>query len=354
MNTQDQDAVGSAENIVIERTLWSRAEGLMRRWFRIVGWAFAMAIVTGMITYLRPREYRATAIFAVQEAASTQTGLLQLAAQAGLAPTAGTTESPQFYADLLGSAELMQTVVTVEYRSSKVMDFEGSLIEYYHASGQTTEEKILDAIERLRGDITITLNRLTGVIALKVDLHAPELSAQVARRFIDRLNDYNVNRRQSQARAEREFLEVRVAAAQRELAAAEDSLVAFYANNRLFADSPELTSQAARLQRRVQMLQQIYLSLSQGFENAKIGEVRTTPVINVLQDPVLLVETKGRGTIRNSIVAGFLGLVLVAGITLLSDEMAYARSAGRQDLRSFLATTAELLSRLNLRRSGTR
>jgi len=89
--------------------------------------------------------------------------------------------------------------------------------------------------------------------------------------------------RQSQAAAERGFTEERMAEAQEELRAAENELQRFLQNNRQFQNSPELVFQHDRLQRRVAMRQQVYTSLVQSYEQARIDEVPNTPVITVVE-----------------------------------------------------------------------
>ena len=92
--------------------------------------------------------------------------------------------------------------------------------------------------------------------------------------------------RQSQAAAERAFIETRLAEVQDSLRAAEDRLERFLESNRQWAGSAELTFQRDRIQRQVVMQQQVFTSLAEAHEQARIGEVRNTPVITVVERPV--------------------------------------------------------------------
>ena len=77
----------------------------------------------------------------------------------------------------------------------------------------------------------------------------------------------------------------RLQEARKELDSAEDALQQFLEDNRTYQDSPRLVVQEARLQRRVDLLQQVYLTLAQSYERARIDEARNTPVINIIDSP---------------------------------------------------------------------
>src|SRR5207245_1573905 len=160
---------------------------------------------------------------------------------------------------------------------------------------------------------------LTGVVRLEVHTRDEALSAEMANRFIQLVNDYNLKRRQSQAGAERQFIEGRLAQAAGELSSAEESLAVFYRHNRRFQDSPDLAAREAQLQRRVTLRQQLYITLSQNYEAARIDEVRNTPVITIVESPVGLVAPRPRQTVAKVFVMTFLGFVVTAFAAYLHD-----------------------------------
>ena len=89
---------------------------------------------------------------------------------------------------------------------------------------------------------------------------------------------------------------------------------AFLQANRRYEDSPELTFQQERLQRTISLRQQVYTGLVQALDEARIAEVRDTPVITVLQAPYLPPGPDD----RSLLLAIALGLVLggMAGVVL--------------------------------------
>jgi uncharacterized protein involved in exopolysaccharide biosynthesis len=90
------------------------------------------------------------------------------------------------------------------------------------------------------------------------------------------VNRFNQDTRESQAGATRRFVEVQVAETEGELHNAEDSLREFRTRNRR-TDTPELQFEDGRLQRQVQIQQDLYISLRQQYESARIQEVQQYP-----------------------------------------------------------------------------
>jgi uncharacterized protein involved in exopolysaccharide biosynthesis len=267
-----------------------------------------------------------------------QAGLGQLASQLGLTGPRVSTGSPQFYADLLSSREVLKDVVTTSYQALEG----GNLLQYFKIKADGTNRPILRALRRIGGLYLVRTDRLTGVVHLEVHTTNESLSAGVALRFLELLNDYNLRRRQSQAKAEREFIEERLTQAAGNLSSAEDSVATFYGHNRRFQDSPELTAREARLQRQVTLRQQLYVNLSQNYEAARIEEVRNTPVITVVEHPGALVVPRPRGTIVRVLLAVFLTFAVTAFFAYLADYLGRARGAAPTDYDEFVRLRGDL------------
>jgi hypothetical protein len=99
-------------------------------------------------------------------------------------------------------------------------------------------------------------------------------------------------------------------------------LKTFLQNNLTYQGSPRLQLEFARLQRHVDLVQQVYVTLSQEYEQARIQEVRNTPVITIVDRP----EASAHHSIRLS-TAGLLGLV--AGL-IMAAMAAFIREYGQR------------------------
>jgi uncharacterized protein involved in exopolysaccharide biosynthesis len=342
----DDSTVSQVDASEGEVSLWSYANVLLRRRFLVLGLPLTTGLLVGILSLLSPREYTASASFVPQEPASAQAGLGQLASQFGLAAPRALTSSPQFYADLLLSQDLLREVVMTTYPTSEGARPGRDLLQYFRLESRDREADITLAVKGLRGILTVRTDRVTGVVRFDIHTRMRELSVQIADRFLELINDYNLRRRQSQARAEREFVEQRLALAQDALAAGEEALSEFSGRNRRFADAPKLVAEEARLQRQVSLRQQLYVSLAQSYEAAKIEEVRNTPVITVVERPAGFVEPRSRGVVRNTTLALLIGGFLAVALAFVSENLTSAGKRGSHDFLEFVALWRKMIADL--------
>lgn len=266
------------------------------------------------VSLILPHSYTATASFTPESSERTENQISRLAGLAGQfgisVPTGGVGQSPQFYADLLRSRGVLEETVVTEYRLPAEGEEEHrrqDLVTILEIEEATRAKSVELAMERLRDDMLgVSTDPETGVVDISVTTHWPELSHQVSERLLELVNRFNLESRQSQAAAEREFIEGQVAKSESALRAAEDSLKRFLQQNRRYEDSPELGFQYERLQRRVNLRQQVFISLSESYERAKMDEVRNTPVITIVESP----DEPARPDRRRLLLKGFLGLTL--------------------------------------------
>jgi uncharacterized protein involved in exopolysaccharide biosynthesis len=119
-------------------------------------------------------------------------------------------------------------------------------------------------------------------------------------------------------------VEQQAAAADTALRIAENQMQAFLQRNRSIAGSPELTLEQDRLQRAVILRQTILTTLLQRREEARVKEVRDTPVITVVESPQLPVTGEPRRSamkaIIGSLIAAGFGLVLALTLEALSAD----------------------------------
>lgn len=322
---QLQSHTGPVSPEDVEVSLWSFGSALLRHRRLIAGLAVAFAAVAILYATVAPRQYTASAKFAPQERPTSESGLGSLASQLGLGSGRSTTNSPQFYSDLLVSREVLRDVVRTEFTVPGEKPFTGDLVAWFAITGADTDDETSRAVTAVRKRMTTMADR-NGVVSVEFHSRAPALSLQVVNRLLTLVNDFNLSRRQSQARAERSFVEQRVDTARKQLKAAEDALVAFFERNRVI-QSPMAQAISQRLQREVTVRQQLFLTLSQSYESAKIEEVRNTPVVTVLERPEGFVSKKPRRVVQKAVLALLLGVVL--GVVV-----AFVREFGGRKRRS--------------------
>lgn len=251
------------------------------RW--IVSGAAALALLVTAVTVLAPTRYQARASFMPQTSATaSRSSAERLAAQLG---GTGLATDARFYADLLTTRRVLEAVADSQYAIPSENDtVRGTLADLYGVESPSTVTRRRAAAGRLREDLDVRSSP-TEIVELTVRAAHPELAEQIARRLLEQVNEFNLNTRQSQAAAERAFIEERLTATETDLLAAEDSLESFLTSNRQWQTSPHLIFRHEHLQREVARYEALYTNLRQSYEQARVEEVRNTPVITVIETP---------------------------------------------------------------------
>ena len=342
------------------------ANALLRRRRLLIVLPLLAAMMFVGITILRGPRYNAESLFMLKTSPAASSNLAGLAAQFGVTLTGGASgETPELYARLLASRELLESLVLTEYTvpapAGGADSLRGNLIQLLDIEGETQQRRLRTAMREVRDNTEVSTEK-TGLIRVATTSRWPDLAVQINRRMLDLLNSFHLDRRKSQASAERQFVEGRLAQSQRELAAAEATLKRFFERNRSYQSSPELAFEAARLQRMVDLRQNVHLSLAGYYEQARIDEVREMPVITIVDRPEGSVVRKSgvlTGLLLALIVGLFFAIFLIIVLEFLQRQVAkYPREYEEfRTLRASLGTAgglSALMRRAWARRSVTR
>ena len=326
---------------------------LLRRRGILVAATGTVTVLTLLVILLTPRSYTATTSFIPQMSEAGASRLAGLASQFGFrVPSESPGESPAFYSELVESREILAPLAREELtfreeEDEEVFTITGTLPDLLEMDEELDPAvRQQSAMKWLREEaVSVSTGRETGLVEVSVQTPWAGLSQLLARRILDRVNAFNLQTRQSRAAAERTFVEDRLAEARDSLRAAEDRLEAFLESNRQFlanrSSSPELSFRHERLQRQVAMQQQVYTSLAEAYEQARIAEVRNTPVITVVESPERPVRPDSRqGVLKLAlgvILGGMLGVFLAFG----QEFMHRARSQEDEEYREFSTLWAQ-------------
>jgi len=304
-----------------------------------------------LVLAILTRRYAAESDFMPNSTSLPSSSLAGIAAQFGFSAGAlgGGDESVDFYADLVKSREVMTAAVQTTYHfatdDAGHDSLSGDLVSLYKPWGSSDLERLQNTVKRLDKNLSVEADEQAGIVSVRVRAKWPELAEQINARLLALVNEFNVRRRESRAGVERQFVEQRLADALRDLTAAEDHLRAFLENNRTFQSSPRLTFEANRLQRRVDLRQQVYTTLAQSYEQARIDEVRNTPVVTIVDHP------KGSAQPTRSwalivIAALALGAVAGAGAAFAHELWLRQRAENPEDYQEFDSFVGGLSVRL--------
>jgi len=302
---------------------WMAAVLLRNR--RLIGACAALGFVLALaIAIVRPKTYTTTFSFLPQTTQDPSgAGLSSLAGQFGIniGSLGVSQQSSQLYADLLTTRDVLAPIATDSFSVNGDGAPRTPLPEFLSVSGSPPKVVAQKTLRKLRNDVITTsvAQRTTGLVTVRVRTKSPYVSLAIAQRLLVGLNNFNLNTRQSQAREERQFTERRLSDARATLRASEDALQQFLQNNRDFNAAAPSRFQQDRLQREIQLQQQVVTSLSQQYEENRIREVRDTPVITVIEPPTLpaIPDSRLRGLI---IVLGVMAGVGIGVLASLARE----------------------------------
>lgn len=301
----DAEADGSSAGVELLLTLF-------RYFWVMLALALLFALVTGVRGLRQGRVYGAESAFILDSDRASASPASGLAAQFGIAlPQGNNAQTPAFYADFLKSPSILRRVVdsavVVQTPTGRVtLD----LIDSVPGRDRPRAVRRQDAIQLLGNRIGVTTAQRTGVVTVRVVHPSPYVALALNRRLLELLNEFNVERRRAQTSDQRAFAQERLAEARDNLRAAEERLRAFQQANRAFVPSSPAYLQQQRLERDVSVRSQLFQSLQQSFEQARLEEFREAALIAVIQEPELPVSPESRRLVRKTSVAFLIGAVL--------------------------------------------
>ncbi len=316
---------------------------------RVVYAVVASSVLVTLIACLVIRnKYTSTATILPLTPASLTSELKDLAAgslgELGLGAAPSLENASALYPSVLQSRMISERVIkrsyTFEHKSkTRIMTLE----EYIDA------DNLDRAIEALGKIVHIESDKKTGVVSIAVTTIYPELSAAIAHAYLEELDDYNINHRQSTALENQKFTARRIEEISDELEMAEDTLRAFKESNLNFmvSNDPGLQLELARLQRQVDIKSALYLTMSQQHELARIEAAKDVPVIQVLdRGSVPLVKSSPRRSLY--LAAALFGSLAFAMLLVFWLDLCGKRRVHR-DLRLVISSPAVRMNRFEAR-----
>jgi len=296
------------------------------RWFIILTTVVGSILVLAYTYTLTPLYKSEISLYPVLSS-SKPAGLSQLQ---GLASSfgydLGTTESNFNIPDVVNSKRIKLAIINHDWYFSDIEDTM-TLLDYWHkddkpgllsrifgAKESDPELKRMkwetDALKKIGERISVSESKKTGLITVSVLSEEPRLSKEIVTFIADALINYINQVQLKQASENRQFIEERIKETEAQLNESEETLKRFREDNRSIKDSPELQLELERLMRDVEVNQQVYITLKQQYEIARIEEVKEAPVVNVLDEGREAVEKSKPYRKKIVIVGLFLILIL--------------------------------------------
>ena len=217
-----------------------------------------------------------------------------LASQFGISLPGKSSGPSQIYPQIIESRTLAKKMLYKTFFSKKfgkektLLDL---LTQGYRKSGKESDviEKfgLIEFSKKLFVDEDIN----TSIVTISVESFEPKLASDIANSLIDEFDIHQKQFNTKQAEKKRIFIEERINEVSIDLRSAEEDLKEFRLKNKKYQDSPNLLLEFERLLREVEVQKQIYITLKEEFERAKIQEVEDGDIIYVIDRPEIPLES---------------------------------------------------------------
>jgi uncharacterized protein involved in exopolysaccharide biosynthesis len=249
-----------------------------------------IGIVTGVVTVLAviislilPESFKSTAILLPDTDKSklgSLGGMSDLAALAGVS-VGGEGSIVKLYPTIIKSESVLKTVIYTKYQTKEYSD-SVNLIQYWKIKQKNPERDYEVALLNLRTGLDVALDLKTAVLTMSIETEEPQLSADILNNTIRVTDKFIRTQRNTNASEQRKWIEARLVEVKADLSRAENALKEFREKNRMVSGSPQLLLDQERLMREMQINSTMYVELKKQYELIKIEEIRTTPIINVM------------------------------------------------------------------------
>ena len=188
------------------------------------------------------------------------------------------------------------------------LDEAGILSKFFNQT-YTNEDLLNKGLKKYFKLLNVKEDRRTGLIQVNIEMESPNLAAEVANFIGSEIQSYIQKQNTVKAVKEKLFISGRLIVVKGELEKLEEDLKEFKERNRGYEVSPELFMIYSQKFREAEAKQQVYVTLQQQLELARISEVKQTPIINILDEarPPVNKSRPNRAIISLlSLLAGFL------------------------------------------------
>jgi uncharacterized protein involved in exopolysaccharide biosynthesis len=212
----------------------------------------------------------------------------------------GGSATPYYIPDIVRSRKMKKAIIAKKW-DTKEFNQQVDLITYWEIN-DTTGFKLKSFIKGLLGSspdkskasfidfgliklkdrLGVSVDDDSGLIKVSIMMEEKQLSADIVNYIASEIKKHIAEDIMLQSTKYRQFIEDRLEETKMELAISEDKLTEFRSVDSIIKGNPQLELALGRLMRNVEVNQQVYITLKQQYELAKIDELKETPIINIL------------------------------------------------------------------------
>jgi uncharacterized protein involved in exopolysaccharide biosynthesis len=304
---------------------------LFKNKFRIIGFSFLFVVLGVVYAFVSDTKYTADLTFVVEEEGSGGSlgSMSGIASQFGfdIGGSSSATFSQQNILELLSSRGVIESALMQRAKINGKTDF---LIEHYleidkikdtwvesddfkgfsfNANRSYIHDSISGIIwqEIIENNLTVELkSEEANIITLSYISLNQEFAKEFVEKLINEMSKMYIAHQTAQANKALDFLQDRADSVFSELVIAEQQLAkAKDINQRIIKVTGRLKE--LQLMREVEVLNAMYLELVKNLELSKITLLNKTPIINIIDEPILPLEEDKISKKVAGILGGFLG-----------------------------------------------
>ncbi len=338
MTPQNQEDTEEIDLMAMFTKAWNK-----RKWIlKMCGVGLLVGVVVALST---PKEYTVTTTLAPETTgtSSSSSGLGALASMAGINLASSVTGTdaigPTFYSDIVASTPFLVDLFSIRVKDDEAGVDEtlyeymrddqsrpwwsylspgkliGSVMSLFSSKEEPSESSIdPQRLTRKQAGVAtaisdkITVENDKTMISISVSMQSAEISAQVADSVTSKIQQYVTDYRTNKARKDLEYTEKMYAEAEEDYRAKQSEYARFVDANQNIIMQSFLTEQE-RLQNERDLAYNVYNTVAQQLQAAKMRVQETKPVFAVIQTATVpLVPSKPRKTL---IVVAFIFLAFV-------------------------------------------
>jgi len=285
-------------------------------------------LVFTYVQFIKQPLYISSATILLPENKPSLSGLAGLASQFGVAVPQGADmdlSSPSLFPELVKSRMFSERMMEKSFYTERY-EKELPLISILTYGESISSDK--DEIKILSKAISIFQNMVSfrnegSFSIMSVESDDPKFARDVNNEVLAELQSLNYFFKSRNVNDKINFIENRIRAVEGDLTKSEQNLKSFLENNRQII-SPALQLEQERFNREVDIQKNIYLTLKQQLELAKIEEIQEASVVQVLDKPQIPLDPYNKNIVLSVLLAGVLGILL--GV-LFSFIRAYSNNA---------------------------
>ena len=228
------------------------------------------------------------------------------------------------YPEIVKSRQLIAIILEKKFNTRKYGQkqlLKNILSRQYRLDKYDVDERFKRASEILQDNIKISKARLTSIVTLEVGAIEPDFAVDLTNAIINESDKLQRQFKTHQVSDKRSFIQDRIKDVKKDLETAQEDLKEFREKNRQVQYSPALLLEEERLTTEMDVKKEIFSTLKQQFELAKIEEVEEGATVQILDKPVAPYEQSSPKVILSIFLSFFIGFGLSVVISYVMDEL---------------------------------